>query len=545
MTDLHIDVLFIQCSDRKFADVQMYGFHFYPLWAYTLAAHLSATKSTQHFKVDLFDQRFQELNQARHAKIYLFTGINQDLEAIENTFTSLRQRFPQSVFILGGPITRSFYDAGKFDQLPDFDYFYLGDGELEFASFLAERIGKKAHRMQYFAKPSSIKHAIPIDNTLLRRYQHRYYGGIIEVARGCPFSCNFCDVVFNSGARAIQYKDANLIVQELNRLFDLGIRQTLLACDNIIGKPNECEAILDAIIEWRNTSGKSISLYSWCTINLSRHPHLLRKMRQAGIDMLFIGVESFHQKSLQEANKAQNQNVDLIDAIRTIQAYGIIMVAGLIVGFDSDPEDIFQHMLDSIVKAGLLSGDLSPLIALSGTPLYQQMQSQQRLILHKFALGHYKFETNIIYNRPRAWMIDGFKRYHQQFHTGKFQYQRFANFIAGLQSDNYLDSRTGGYADMSKILRMAFADVKNTYFLMKRLLWILCSYERTFYLIRALIIFFNTKISFRIFRFYLLFWIYNWTNSYLKYGKLKDDDFLIYGNERLPHSTDETMPSFD
>ena len=100
-------------------------------------------------------------------------------------------------------------------------------------------------------------------------------------------------------------RNPDLIVREFDHLADMGVHQVLLASDNFIGDEPWAEAVCDKVIEWRQRTGKSLSLYTWLTINVGRRPRLLRKLRMAGFDMFFIGVESFYQNSLLETAKVQ------------------------------------------------------------------------------------------------------------------------------------------------------------------------------------------------------------------------------------------------
>ena len=135
----------------------------------------------------------------------------------------------------------------------------------------------------------------------------------------------------------------------------------------------------------------------------------MEKMRQAGFDMLFIGIESFSKNSLLETAKVQNTAPDMIKVIREIQSRGFIIVAGLIFGFDSDTEASFKETLDGLQEGALLSGDPSLLTALPGTPLYRRMKLSERLRAVRFGLGGYKYQTNIRYLLPAKIMVDGYK----------------------------------------------------------------------------------------------------------------------------------------
>jgi len=164
-----------------------------------------------------------------------------------------------------------------------------------------------------------------IDSTI-----DRYYGAVLEVSRGCPFLCEFCDIRILKDNNRPHNKSADLIVAELDYLCRLGVKQVLFACDNFIGEPRWAEEVIDKILEWEERTGFRPSLYTRLTINLHKYDSLMVKLRRAGFDMLFIGVESFSHNSLLETAKVQNTAPDMVAAVRTIQSYGFIVVAGLI-----------------------------------------------------------------------------------------------------------------------------------------------------------------------------------------------------------------------
>jgi len=202
---------------------------------------------------------------------------------------------------------------------------------------------------------------------------------VLEVSRGCPFLCEFCDIRVLPDNNRSHNKAPQLVAGELAYLYDKGVRTFLLACDNFIGEPRWAEQVVGEILAWRRRTGATPVLYTWLTINLYKMTGLMQKMRHAGFDVVFIGVESFNSNSLLETAKVQNTAAGVVGAVRDIQSFGFSVIAGLIFGFDSDGDDCFDLTLDGILESGLLSGDPSFLTALPGTPLYQRMSLAGRL----------------------------------------------------------------------------------------------------------------------------------------------------------------------
>jgi radical SAM superfamily enzyme YgiQ (UPF0313 family) len=318
----------------------------------------------------------------------------------------------------------------------------------------------------------------------------------------------------------------------------LGIRQVLFAADNFIGDLRWAEHVLDEIIAWQERSGRRVALYTWLTINVGKHPKLLRKLREANFDMLFIGVESFSSNSLLETAKVQNTTGDMITALREIQSYGFAVVAGLIFGFDSDTSDAFDLALSGMEKSGLISGDPSLLTALPGTPLYRRMKLSGRLRTNKNSLGGYKYCTNIRYLMPRDEIIRGYQSFVTRFCQGRYQYQRLKQFVDNLDRGNYIPLKSAGYGSLTKYVSMVFKSPGAVKMLAQRLLGIALRPTVAWYTLRAaMLVAKRSRRHPRLFGVFQ-FWLFNWTNAMLKYQGLSADAFDI---ESVPPDFDRSL----
>lgn len=518
-------VTFVQTTNRFFADTQMFGVHFMPVWVYTLVPHL---RSVPDLEIRMFDDRFDDPDHIEPADVFLLTGINQDYDAIVTFEAFLRQRFPEARVVLGGPICWSYNMAGKIESLEMFDHIIIGDGEEVIGPLIQSlRLGEPLGKVIEAPRRFDLSQALPMDRVLLEQTVSRYYGAVLEVSRGCPFLCEFCDIRVLPDNNRAHVKPARTIVDDLDRLYDLGVRQCLLACDNFIGNPAWAEEVCDRIIEWKERSGKTPSLYTWLTVNLPRTPRLTRKLRQAGFDMFFIGVESFHQTALLETAKIQNATLDLDAAVREIQSYGFVVVAGLIFGFDTDPDNIAETALDGILRSGLISGDPSLLTALPGTPLHQRMRLSGRLRDAKLGLGGFKYQTNIRYLKPEHQIRRDFKVFVRRFNEGRYQYRRLISFFDCLESPNYIPPQSAGYADLRKIFRMVFRRTRHIHLLLLRIFRLVRSPQRDYYIVKAFLRTLTRNSPERPLWFYFKFWLFNWSNSLVKYSQLSDADFDI------------------
>ena len=248
-------------------------------------------------------------------------------------------------------------------------------------------------------------------------------------------------------------------------------------------------------------------------------------MRRAGFDLLFIGIESFSENSLLETAKVQNSSVELATAIRTVQSYGFVIVAGLIFGFDSDDENCFNLTLDGLSESGLLSGDPSLLTALPGTPLYRRMKLAGRLRQVRYGLGGFKYQTNFKYLMPKDQMIDGYRYFIGQYNRGSYQYRRLAAYMDLVaKSTNFIPLNRSGYGDIGRFLKMVLRSRRAMLQLGMRALRFCSKPSNLIYALLGLLLVARCRSIPGRFS-YFQFWLFAWSNSVLKYQDLSSDDF--------------------
>lgn len=293
---------------------QNYGTRFAPLWAYTLAAYVPDT-----WQVAIVDCTVEDSATLGEARVFAFSGINQDLPSLLRVRADLARKFPDSLFILGGPITWSFEQEQRLELLDGFDYLFLLDGEETLPWFLnAVASGMLASVPRVIrADRFDLSRARPIRFDLCRGKTKHYHGALIEVSRGCPFLCEFCDIRTVPGNNRANDKQVSLILAEMDEYLALGVTQFMFVCDNFIGDPTWARECVDAIAAWRQKTKAPLSIFTWVTINLYKLPGLMARMRQAGFSVLYIGVESVNQSSLLETAKLQNRT-DLSSAVAKI-----------------------------------------------------------------------------------------------------------------------------------------------------------------------------------------------------------------------------------
>jgi hypothetical protein len=261
----------------------------------------------------------------------------------------------------------------------------------------------------------------------------------------------------------------------------------------------------------------------------------MQKMRHAGFDMLFIGVESFDSNSLLETAKVQNTSPESLErSIRTIQSYGFMVVGGLIFGFDSDTTDSFERTLNGLMESGMLSGDPSLLTALPGTPLYHRMRLAGRLRDVRYGLGGYKYQTNIKYLMSRDQMIAGYKSFVKKFSSGRYQFGRLEKFLTNLKTNNnFIPLNRSGYGNLNVFIKIVFKNPAALWQLFRRFALFSARPERLFWLVKGILLVLRSPMRAHLFG-YLQFWFFAWSNAVLKYSKLSSKDFDIEGLNRKP-----------
>ncbi len=516
---------FVHAPNPSTENVQYLGMRFMPAWIYTLAAW---APNDGRFLLRMADTRIDDVGAIGEADIFLFSAWNQDLDHVEGVRVRLSARFPDAKTVIGGPIAWSFDKAGELERLAGFEHVYIGDGETGF-ELLLERLhrGAPLPHVVRAAHRFDVVDARPMHDGLLAQSLHHYYGGIVEVSRGCPFLCEFCDIRVSTDNNRPHNKRTDLIIEELDTLCRHGKRRIMLVCDNFIGDPSWAEDVVDRIIAWRRRTGYEISIFTWLTINVHRNKRLLRKMREAGFDTLFIGIESFSRNSLLETAKVQNAAVRLEDAVSSIQSYGFIVVAGLIFGFDSDSEDCFDRTTAGLEQSGLLSGDPSFLVALPGTPLYRRMALAGRL-RDKTAHNHHRKSSNIRFLLPRQKLVDGYLRFVTADLDGRHRYARLARFLDTLEQGRYVPISGEGFGSLGAIGRALTDNPAAARQLLGRLEAFADSPARLSWAMRGVLLALSKRgIPGRM--RYLQFWLFAWSNAVLQYRDLTGGDLDLEG----------------
>ncbi len=207
-----------------------------------------------------------------------------------------------------------------------------------------------------------------------------YFMMPIQFSVGCPYTCEFCDIPAIYGRNA-RVKEGDRIVRELDAVYQRGfVGMILFVDDNLIANRKALRAMLPRLIEWQHDHNYPFALTGEATINLARDSKVLQLLHDARFTNIFFGIESVEEKTLVEISKKQNTQDPLVDSIRTIQSYGIEVIYGMILGFDTDTEDSGRRMADFIRATNPSVVYFNLLAALPKTLLWSRLEKEGRLI---------------------------------------------------------------------------------------------------------------------------------------------------------------------
>lgn len=278
--------------------------------------------------------------------------------------------------VAGGPLfTVDYRDLG-FD---DVDHLVLNEAESTLQPFIEDlKKGCPKHVYTSEERPDISSTPSPLWSLV---DMSKYTSMSVQYSRGCPFNCEFCDIILLNG-RKPRTKTREQILGELDSLYDVGWRGgVFIVDDNFIGNRRKLKSeILPAVIQWMAAKKHPFSFTTEVSIDLADDNELMQLMAEAGFNTVFVGIESPNEESLTECNKMQNKNRDLVDSVKKIQHYGMQVMGGFIVGFDSDPASIFRSQINFIQKSGIVTAMVGLLIAPPGTKLYQRLKKENRIL---------------------------------------------------------------------------------------------------------------------------------------------------------------------
>src|SRR5277367_865742 len=333
-------------------------------------------------------------------------------------------------------LTRREHDAGKVVALggpsvssapeyyPDVDLLHCGeagDATLRLFEHLDETVERPEKQIIYrtVERLPMSEFPTPAYNRINIR---DYLLGSVQFSSGCPYTCEFCDIPSLYG-RNPRLKTPAQVVAELDLLADGGCVSVYFVDDNFIGNPKAAESLLDALIEWQKRRDCQVRLACEATLNMAGHTRILEKMRLAGFNNCFFGIETPDPKALKAMKKGQNMRMPILEAIQTVNKYGIEAASGIIMGLDTDTDETPQALMDFADVSQIPIMTVNILYALPNTALYARLEKDNRVLPAEKAENR---DSNIVFLRPYEKVVKDWQKVIAHVFDAENLYARYA-----------------------------------------------------------------------------------------------------------------------
>jgi radical SAM superfamily enzyme YgiQ (UPF0313 family) len=323
--------------------------------------------------------------------------------------------------IAGGPLFTTGHEA-----FPEIRHFVLGEAEEVMPQVVADLRGGRLQPV-YLATHRPDLTRTPPPRWDLIKFRH-YVTMSVQFSRGCPFDCEFCDIIVMNG-RVPRTKPPAQLIAELDGLRVRGWQDMVfIVDDNFIGNKARTKALLHALIAWRKQTGSKIGFLTEASVNLADDPELCALMVAAGFKKVFVGIETPSVEALAECHKVQNNNRDLVASVQTLQRAGLEVMGGFIVGFDSDQRDIFKRQFEFIQRSGVATAMVGLLTALPQTRLWQRLKTEGRLETESTG-NNTDAALNFKPKLNREFLQSGYRELVKKLYEPRNYYQRIRTFL--------------------------------------------------------------------------------------------------------------------
>jgi radical SAM superfamily enzyme YgiQ (UPF0313 family) len=352
------------------------------------------------------------------------TGMSVQGARLIEILSELKQR---NVFtVVGGPMAT--VEPESVEDLAD--VVFVGEADVTWPQFIREwENGQFARRYEQSEKTDMA--TLPLPRLDLLKSKH-YMFGSMQISRGCPFTCEFCDIIVTFG-RKPRLKSAQQVVAELDFYYREGIAIVFVVDDNLIGNKKAIKPLLREIARWQEEHGYALTLFTEASLDLAEDDELMQLMGRAGFQSVFIGIESPDEESLKETKKLQNVREragTIVDRVKRIHDHGLDVWCGMIVGFDNDKPQAFDVLPPFLEQARIANALIGLLHAIPTTPLYDRLKAEGRL---NDDAGNDAYGTNVIpLGMSPAALRDGLVRVTEKSYSADAYFRRLdALFIDG------------------------------------------------------------------------------------------------------------------
>ncbi len=392
------------------------------------------------FNVDIWDEvvhgRIGAETKFRHNyDLVGLTGYNTHYLRCVEIASIFRER--GTLLAIGGPGVSGMPEKYR----NHFDILFIGEAERTFPEFLKNwKIGKFKSEYRQIEKVDLAESPLPKWDSI-KSDMGKYAMGGVQTRRGCPFDCEFCDVIYLFG-RNVRHKPIENVIEEVKALERLGISDIMFCDDEFIGNRQYTKELLEALIPINNSFEQPLTYKTQVSMNLSRDDKILELFADLNFSLIFVGIETPNEASLKETGKFQNIRKDITADVRKILSYGIPMRAGLIVGFDHDTTNIFEIQDAFVHNTCLPSTTLSMLKAIPGTRLWRRLRQEGRVLditkIRGDSKGGNAFKprsyTNIIpKSMTRLQLMQGYRKLAEKIYSWESFSQRIRGFVSNIK----------------------------------------------------------------------------------------------------------------
>jgi radical SAM superfamily enzyme YgiQ (UPF0313 family) len=352
--------------------------------------------------------------------------------------------------VVGGPYATTYVDEVL---AMGADHVVAGEAEMTLRFFVEDFLAGKAKRVYDEAsvrdrvqvaltregKPVITETPIPRWDLLKLR---AYSSMAVQFSRGCPFNCEFCDIVVLNGHEPRTKTPAQFIA-ELEAIWQTGWRGSVFVVDdNFIGDKRAARELLLELYQWQKKHRFPFSFFTEVSLNLANERELCELMIAAGFGEIFVGIESIDPESLNGYHKVQNKG-DIGRQVEILQAAGFEVMAGLIIGGDNDKPTVFDDLFHFLQEKGVVIPMAGLLTALRGTPLYQRLVGEGSLRRETIGLNTDQLGFNFQPKLDEKTLISGYVRFLDRLFSPRNYYERC----------RILRDRRGWYRRISRINR--------------------------------------------------------------------------------------------
>ncbi|HEY1784052.1 MAG TPA: DUF4070 domain-containing protein, partial [Pirellulales bacterium] len=367
--------------------------------------------------ITLLDENVEaiDFDRLERADIVGLTGMSVQRSRMREILTELKRR---GVFtVVGGPWVTVQEDY--FGPLAD--VLFIGEAEETWPRFLREwQAGQHAARYEQTERTEMTTVPAPRYDKLKMRH---YLFGSLQISRGCPFQCEFCDIIVTFG-RKPRLKTAAQVITEMEALLAEGVEIALIVDDNLIGNKQAIKPVLAEVAAWQRAHGYPLTFFTEASLDLAEDEALMQAMTEANITSVFVGIESPNEESLRETKKYQNvrQGRSIVERVHTIQDAGMDVWCGMILGFDHDDTGIFELQRRFLHEARVQHAMIGMLAAIPKTPLHARLAAEGRLD----ESDEPEYGTNVIPARmTRAELRDGYVQVLSDLYEPHAYFERF------------------------------------------------------------------------------------------------------------------------